>query len=332
MHRPQHFHAATHALSRRTFLGSAAVAAGAPWLHSTARGSTDENLAIPPDQQPSRVVEVRSAHVVNGAQVHARLLRDMAAKALTTLTGSKTIEQAWHTILKPDDVVCLKFNQSGQALLRTAEPFAEVLIESLIAAGFAPDRIVCVEAPSNLAAQYGTTEPASGFANVATDFRSGSDELASVLDQVTAIVSIPFLKTHNIAGMTGVLKNLSHGLVKHPARYHANGCSPYIADIVSLPQIREKLRLCLVNALRVVFDKGPEGRIETVSDEGVVFAATDPVAADAYGLGILNEIRRSKQLAPIAPAAQAVAYLRAAHLRRLGIAVAQGIQVIQAPP
>lgn len=332
MHRPQHFHDATHALSRRTFLGSAAVAAGAPWLQSMTRGSTAENLAIPPDQQPSRVVEVRSAYVVNGAQVHARLLRDMAAKALTTLTGSGTVEQAWRTILKPDDVVCLKFNQSGQALLRTAEPFAEVLIESLIAAGFAPDQIVCVEAPSNLAAQYGATEPAPGFARVATDFGSGSDELASVLEQVTAIVSIPFLKTHNIAGMTGVLKNLSHGLVKHPARYHANGCSPYIADIVSLPQIRKKLRLCLVNALRVVFDKGPEGGIETVSDEGVVFAAIDPVAADAHGFRILNEIRRSKQLAPIASSAHAVAYLRAAHLRRLGIVVAQDIQVIQAHP
>jgi len=305
MNEPQDCHPLTRILSRRSFLGSAVVAAGAPWLGSAAvRGSNDDKLVVPPGVNPSRVVAVHSPHIVDGARVHARRLREMLARTLTKLTDTRAVEDAWRTILKPDDVVCLKFNGSAQSLLGTTEPFAEALIESLVAAGISPDRIVCVEAPPSVRAKYGTTDPVSGFASTATDFGSGSDELASVLDQVTAIVSVPFLKTHNIAGMTCALKNLSHGLVKHPARYHANGCSPYITDIVSLPHIRKKLRLCLVNALRIIFDKGPEGSAETVSDEGMVFAAFDPVAADAHGLTILNEVRRSRQLSPVAASAR----------------------------
>ena len=61
------------------------------------------------------------------------------------------------------------------------------------------------------------------------------DRLAGVLDQVTAIVNVPFLKTHNLAGMTCCLKNLSHALVKHPAQFHTGGCKE-VADIVVFMQ------------------------------------------------------------------------------------------------
>ena len=316
--------------SRRSFLGSLAVAAGTPWLRAADSGDKDEErLMVPIGAPPSRVIEVRSAYVVQGPQTHPQLLREMLAKTLTALTEKPTAQAAWQSILTPRDVVGLKFNRSGQTLLGTAPPFAEALIESLMDAGIAPENIVCMEEPDGVAGRYGTTYPTFGFDRAPTEFGSGRDQLASVLDQVTAIISVPFLKTHNIAGMTCSLKNLSHALVKHPARYHAGRCSPYIADIVSIPRIRNKLRVCLVNALRVVFDKGPEGQGDTISDEGLILASFDPVAVDAVGLEVLNNIRRERRLGAIAKSSQVVPFLRAAHLRGLGMAASQGIQRIE---
>ena len=125
------------------------------------------------------------------------------------------------------------------------------------------------------------------------------------------------------------MKNLSHGLVKHPARFHRNACSPYIADIVALPQIRSKLRLCLVDALRVVYEGGPVPTADTVSNEGIILASTDPVAADSVGLAVLNEVRRRMALSPVAQSAADIDHLAAAHQRGLGIALYRGIDVIR---
>ena len=81
------------------------------------------------------------------------------------------------------------------------------------------------------------------------------------------MINVPFIKTHNIAGMTCGLKNLSHALVKHPAHYHANGCSPFIGDIVAADPIRKKLKLTIVDAFRVVFQGGPAARVENLHPE-----------------------------------------------------------------
>ena len=63
------------------------------------------------------------------------------------------------------------------------------------------------------------------------------------LDQVTALVNVPLLRTHNISGMSGCLMNLAFSLVRRPGRYYAKGCTPFVADVLSLPQVRAKTRI-----------------------------------------------------------------------------------------
>jgi hypothetical protein len=252
----------------------------------------------------------------------------MLERTLTKLTGTRTGGEAWRAILRPDDVIGLKFNQSASEAIATTDALADALFTSIVDAGWAPERIVLIEAPRELVRRYGTMPARRGFATSETDFGSGSDQFAAVLDQVTAIVNVPFLKTHNIAGMTCALKNLSHALVKHPARYHANGCSPFIGDIVAADPIRRKLRLCVVDALRVVYEGGPEATAATIADEGTLLASTDPVAVDTASLALLNEIRQQLELPPVARSAGEVGYLAAAHRRGVGIALWHGIDLM----
>ncbi len=260
------------------------------------------------------------------------IAREMLEAALTTLTRTGSVTDAWHMLLEPDDVIGLKLNRSGQALLGTSETIAGVVIESIVAAGWPPTQIVCIEAPEGVSARHGTSLPRLGYDAQVTDFGSGRDQLAAVLKQVSALIDIPYLKTHNLATLTCSLKNLSHGLIKHPARFHRSGCSPFVADIVALEQIRGKLRLCLVDALRVVYADGPSPTVNTISDEGVLLASLDPVAIDSIGLCMLNDIRQPRGLDPIAYRAEDVGYLAAAHRLGLGIALTHGIEVIQAAP
>jgi hypothetical protein len=69
------------------------------------------------------VVEVRSDPVLVGQTVHPGLLREMLGLGLTVITGQDDPRRAWHTLLTPDDVVGLKFNQVGAANLGSRRPW-----------------------------------------------------------------------------------------------------------------------------------------------------------------------------------------------------------------
>lgn len=316
-------------VSRREFLEVAASVAGGVAIGPRAAASDEPALTIPAGTARSRVVWVESGHVVSGSIVHATLLREMLSAALSALTHTSSAAEAWRTVLRPDDVIGIKFNRVAQAAIGTTPYVADAIVTSLVDAGWHPDQIVCIEAPPAPRLAYMTRIPVAGWDRQATDFGSGSDQLSAVLSQVTALIDVPFVKTHNIAGITCALKNLSHGLVKHPARYHNGGCSPYIADIVATDAIRSKLRLCVVDALRVAFKDEPAVTEAAIYPEGTIMAAYDPVAVDSVALGLLNRIRRTAQLPPIARSPEQLAFLAAAHRRGLGIALSHGIEVVQ---
>ena len=311
--------------SRRGFLRAAAVAAGGAALGGRVSLAAEPGLRMRPGQPQSPVVEIVSSHVVENGSVHPSLLQEMMDGAIANLADVSTIEEAWRRILRPDDIVGLKFNRSAQAGIGTTPHVARALIAGLNRAGWPSRQIVCIEAPPDIEKEMGTTPARIGYASEATDFDSGADHFALALSQITALIDIPFLKTHNIAGMTGSLKNLSHGLIKHPARYHDHGCSPYIGDIVAAAPIRSKLRLCLVDALRVVYHGGPELLHGELSEEGMLLVGFDPVAVDTVGLSVLNDVRRRRGLPKVARSAEGIPYLAAAHRRNLGVAVWHGI-------
>lgn len=316
-------------VSRRGFLEVAASVAGGSLLAPTLYAQDRPKLSLSPGRKSSRVVITKQKMVINVPKVHKILAREMLEEILVQLTQRSNIKEAWRSILKHDDTVGLKFNQSSQQIIGTTNTIADILITSILDAGFRPEQIVCIEAPAGLEEKFSTQPAWSGFDLIPADFGSGADQLASVLGQVTALIDIPFLKTHNIAGLTCTLKNLSHAFIKHPARYHHNGCSPFIADIVNLPQIRTKLKLCLVDALRVVFDKGPEATAATIEGTGAMLASFDPVAIDTVGLSLINDVRRKHSLNPIAKSAEDIAYLLEAHRLGIGVAVPHGIDLIR---
>ena len=67
-----------------------------------------------------------------------------------------------------------------------------------------------------------------------------------VTRRVNKIVLLPVLKDHGSAGVTGALKNMSHGLVNNVYRSHStpdtNVCNQFIPQVVSPPDHPQEVR------------------------------------------------------------------------------------------
>jgi Domain of unknown function (DUF362) len=125
---------------------------------------------------------------------------------------------------------------------------------------------------------------------------------------VNKIVAIPVVKDHGSGGVTGALKNMSHGSVNNVARSHSNSftnvCNQFIPQVVSHPTIRSKFVLQIMDGIRAVYQGGP---FAWARDGGkwcweynALLLATDPVALDHVEWDIVDAKRVLEKLPPVA--------------------------------
>jgi Domain of unknown function (DUF362) len=127
-----------------------------------------------------------------------------------------------------------------------------------------------------------------------------------VTKTLNKIVAIPVLKDHASAGVTGALKNMSHGTVNNVNRSHStpftNVCNQFIPQMVSHPIIREKFVLQIMDGIRGIYNGGPFSRDngKWSWDYNAVFFSTDPVALDHVEWDIVDAKRIAQNLPPVA--------------------------------
>ena len=126
-----------------------------------------------------------------------------------------------------------------------------------------------------------------------------------ITKRVNKLVMLPVLKDHGSAGVTGALKNMSHGSVNNVARSHStpdtNACNQFIPEVVSHPILRKKCVLQIMDGIRGIFQKGPFGKNpEFAWEYNALLFATDPVAMDHVEWRIIDEKRKEKSLPPVA--------------------------------
>ncbi|RMF75464.1 MAG: DUF362 domain-containing protein [Planctomycetota bacterium] len=294
-------------------LGRAAGQTTAPADRRPRRIETPWWLRAAPDR--SRVVDVRSSKVVHGSGAYVDSVRLDAVldRALREMTGALDRGRAWRAILGDARRIAIKFNSVGAGVINTSDAVARLLVAQLAEAGYAPDAITLVEASEPLIAELGVRRPVRGWAD-RIPVGDQSEQLARWFVEADTVINVPFLKTHQIAGMSGCLKNISHAIIRRPARYHANACSPYVPEIVSHPLVAERLKLQVMDALRVVVRRGPEATEQDISAYGGVLLGYDPVAVDHVAWSILAVLRRERNIDGLV----AVPYLNAAAELRLG--------------
>jgi hypothetical protein len=127
-----------------------------------------------------------------------------------------------------------------------------------------------------------------------------------VTRRVNKLVLLPVIKDHGSAGVTGALKNMSHGLVNNVARSHStpdtNACNQFIPQVVAHPIIRKKCVLQIMDGIRAVYQGGPFTLAENKHwtwEYNALLMATDPVALDHVEWQIVDAKRRTMGLAPV---------------------------------
>ncbi|WP_165226388.1 DUF362 domain-containing protein [Aquisphaera insulae] len=125
---------------------------------------------------------------------------------------------------------------------------------------------------------------------------------------VNKIVAIPVMKDHGSAGVTGALKNMSHGSVNNVARSHTNSatnvCNQFIPQVVSHPTIRSKFVLQVMDGIRAVYQGGPfaweNDKGKWTWENNALLLATDPVALDHVEWDIVDAKREKEKLPKVA--------------------------------
>jgi hypothetical protein len=250
----------THGITRRDFVRSAmGTALAVPVLPGLGIGSGQPGQA-----GPSLVTIVRDEKVLTANHdVDVAVLGRMLDETIMRATGEKTVRAAWLSLFKPTDVVGLV---STDHLNPTHGEVVDAVRQRLVDAGIPRQQI--------------------------RDARGGIDRVRAC----TALVTLPAVKAHWLAGISCVIKNYIMYSGK-PSYYHDEN-NVNLGEIWLLPEVKGKTRLVLVDALRPLADKGPQVDPRYVWDYKGLIAGTDPVAIDTIALRMITEKRRALRAEP----------------------------------
>ncbi len=333
--------------TRREFLRQAgATAAGVALAASGCRADPppDKQAAPPPRRDEVRVVIARDDALTRGAvDEHRALIRKLLDASMQKLVDAADAPTAWRRFFKPSDRVGIKVNTLG---LSTQPAVVDAIVAGLRAAGVPAEYIVIwdrfdvelaragyrlnrsvggVRCRGTDAEHYG-----SGYqAEIETSGRVGSSFSRIVAEEVDALISVPVLKDHNLAGVSLGLKNW-FGAIHNPNKYHSGNCDPYVADVVAHRFIRPKWRLTICDATRAQYHAGPQRHPSYEWPFGGLIVSDDLVAADAVAADLLERHRKAKGLKSLAEENRPTAHIATAAARGLGIADLSRIQRIDA--
>ena len=317
---------------RREFLSSLLAAVTVPAAQSAAKR---EGI---PGPFRGRVIAVEHSGCIANNRYQPEAIRQMMRRGMAELTGAPAWQDAWRSLFERGDVVGIKVSPVGGAQLCSDASVLHSIIEGLNQAGI-PNRDILVfsryreeilEAGIDrwLPPQVRFDAPSLQYDNVQLDM-AGYDEnhfmeialvkpgengndphyrrsyvSKIVTRRMNKIINLPVLKHHQSAGVTITLKNMSHGFVNNVNRSHLtptlNACGVFIPSVVSLPVIREKVVLHIVDAVKAQYHGGPQPRPQFRWEPKTIYFGTDPVALDKTGWKVLDAKRQQMGLPPIA--------------------------------
>ena len=208
----------------------------------------------------SLVTIVRDKKLMNTRfKVDSNILQAMLDKTVLQVTGKGTAQEAWADLVTQNDVVGLVPTPHVNA---THEELVDVVKASLM-------REVGIPEKNIIMAQGGKRKPG----------------------KCTVLISMPALKGHWLTGIGTVIKNyiMYSG---RPSRYHEEK-SAKLGEIWLIPEVKDKTRLVLVDAIHPLCDKGPQSDPRYKWAYNGLIAGRDPVAAETVCLKILTEKRRA---------------------------------------
>ena len=303
--------------SRRQFIKKSALG-----LAGGVLPGVTASIIAKPVKSKSTVVLVRHSKVIDAAgKVQQPIVEEMITKALTTLTGKRSVKDAWRMFVSPEDVAGLKVSTLGLMSIAGTEYVSHYsAVTSAIHGGLKKAKVQdkniiiwdrsdeeLVNAGFSIRKQpealrvFGTCktrkEESIGYSSNSYQVGSLQSRVTKIVTDITSVmINIPALKTHRLAGITGALK-CHYGTIDNPGDMHDNNCTnPGIAEVNTISIIRKKQKLIIADALLGLYEGGPWWQQSYIWPYGGILVGTDPVAVDAVMLSIIDEKRKKEAL------------------------------------
>jgi len=323
--------------TRRHCLKTVAGTVGAVLAAQVSSKADSSKLAMP-GLFRGRVVAVEHPGCIMAGRYQAEPVQQMMRKGMTDLTGAGGWADAWRLLVEPGDVVGIKVNPVGQPHVISAAEVVREIIAGLNAAGIKNKDIVVYDRyrdqffeagfdkwlpegvrTSNAVGTFYTVQLAiEGYDSdhymdmaltlpgydITNPTARRSYAARFITQEVNKLINLPVLKDHQSAGVTLALKNLSHGLVNNVSRSHSsstlNACGSFIPAVVSMPVIRNKAVLHVLDGVKGLYHGGPGSYPQFVWEHKTLYFATDPVALDHICWKVIDEKRAAMGMKPVA--------------------------------
>jgi len=318
-------------VSRRAFLGNVALGLGGLFCPdlgwAEALGSESEGK--------TRVVIVRNPAVITRGKVNSEVAEEMIQRAVCLVTQKQSPSLAWKSLFSPKETVAIKVNTRHPPVAGNRE-IANAIVNGLKDAGVDENRIIIFDFKDAELARCGYKLNDYSKGVRCYGIREYSEVKAGpvpvrlskiITDEADAIINVPALRHHGLAGVTVSMKN-HLGSIHNPRDLHRDNCL-HIADLNALDPIRKKTRLIIADGVLAQYDGGPSYRPQFAWEYGGLIAGTDPVAVDTVGAEeILAQRHRRGMQGPFRPAIRHIP--RAAEMG-LGIGDPKRISVVRWP-
>jgi uncharacterized protein (DUF362 family) len=276
-------------------------------------------------REKTKVVNARDSLLRGaGSSLDSSRLLKMLDRAMQALYATDSPLEAWKKVVRPGEVVGLKVNGLAGRGISTSVLLVQALCERLEEAGIPQKDIVIWD---RLNADLESTgfriatrqdrvrcfgNETLGYEEDLAVYGSVGSCLAKTLTQVCdAVINLPVLKDHSIAGVTLALKNM-FGAIHNPNKYHLTVGDPYVADVNMLPPIRQKVRLHICDATTAQYEGGPSYMPQWSWPCNTLLMSRDPVALDYTGWQILEQKRAEKGMKSLRALGRAPDYIATA--------------------
>lgn len=289
--------------NRREFMKGAAT--GAVLLGSQGKLGMAAMLDSHADAGKSKVVVARDAQLHNASgQLDEKRVQSLLDHAIANYTGHDRPVDAWKRIVPTDNkAIGLKVNGLGGKGISTHAALVMAICERLQQAGVKAGNIVVWDRNARDIEACGltiSTDPnkirvfgsdVSGYEDQQSTYGSARIKLSKILTHECAmVIGVPILKDHIMAGVTFAMKNM-YGVVDRPQDLHGGSCNPAVADLNSIPVIREKVRFTIGDAMSSVYNGGPTFKPEYLWHPNTLIVGEDRVAVDHTAWQILERKR-----------------------------------------
>jgi hypothetical protein len=228
----------------------------------------------------SKGILIRNSDVISGTgEINDELVQQMLDEAMVALFGHDDPTDCWKQIIRPNDVVGIKTNV--WRYLPTPRGVEQAIRRGVLQAGVSEQ-----------------------------DIDQGDQDVLrrEVFQRSTALINTRPMRTHSWSGVGSLIKN--YITFDHPPDYHADACAG-LAELWKLPMVKDKTRLNILVMLTPQFHNIGPHHFDTsyIWPYGGLIVSTDPVAADAVGLQIIQQKRRLEfgEDRPLQPTAHHIA-------------------------